>query len=160
MEDGLVLKGEALLIPETKRTPVLKQLHDGHQGIIKTNIWAKNVVYWPGMTKDIEKMISTCTTCKRFQAKQCTLPPERQPTPDRPWQIVASDLLDFNGVQYMVIADMYSKMFFVRKMPSSGATATAVISKMKDCLLNMEYLTSLEVTMDLSTQVQPLQSCC
>ena len=32
----------------------------------------------------------------------------------------------------MVTAHMYSKMFFVRKMPSSGATAAAVISKMKE----------------------------
>ena len=100
--------------------------------ITKTNLWAKNVVYWPQMTKDIEKMISTCTTCQRFQAKQCALPLEWQPTPDHPWQIVASDLFDFNGAQYMVITDMYSKMCFVRKMPSSGATAAAVISKMKE----------------------------
>ena len=77
-------------------------------------------------------MISTCTTCQRFQAKQSTLPLERQPTPDCPWQIMASDLLDSNGVQYMVIADMYSKIFFVRKLPSSGATRVAVISKMKE----------------------------
>ena len=92
----------------------------------------KNIVYWPGMRKDIEKMVSTYTTCQRFQAKQCDLPLEGQPTPDCPWQIMASDLFDFNGAQYMVITNMYSKMFFVRKMPSSGATAAAVISKMKE----------------------------
>ena len=45
---------------------------------------------------------------------------------------MASDLFDFDRAQYMVIADMYSKMCFVRKMPSSGATAAAVISKMKE----------------------------
>ena len=132
MEDGLILKGEALLIPETETPAVLKQLHDGHQGITKANLQAKNVVYWPGMTKDIEKMISTCTMCQRFQAKQCTLPLERQPTPDCTWQILVSDLLDFDGAQYMVIADMYSKMFFVRKMSSGGATSAAIISKMKE----------------------------
>ena len=32
----------------------------------------------------------------------------------------------------MIMADMYSMMYFVRKMPSSGATAAAVISRMKD----------------------------
>ena len=30
VEDGLILKGEALLVPETERAAVLKQLHDGH----------------------------------------------------------------------------------------------------------------------------------
>ena len=110
------------------------------------------------MTKGIKKMISTCTTCQRFQAKQHILQLERQPTPDCPWQILASDLLDFDGAQYVVITDMYSKMSFVRKMPTSGATAAAVISKMKELFAEHEYLMSLEVTMDLSMQVQPLQS--
>ena len=38
MEDGLILKGEALLISETKPAAVLKWLHDCHQGITKTNL--------------------------------------------------------------------------------------------------------------------------
>ena len=84
------------------------------------------------MTKDIEKMISSCTTCQLFQAKQCNTPLERCPTLDHPWQTVASDLFDFDGGQYMIMVDMYSKMCFVRKMPSSGATAAAVISRMKE----------------------------
>ena len=32
----------------------------------------------------------------------------------------------------MVMADMYSKMFFVQQMPPSGATTAAVVSKMKE----------------------------
>ena len=32
----------------------------------------------------------------------------------------------------MVMADMYSKMFFVQKMPPCGATTAAVASKMKE----------------------------
>ena len=63
VEDGLILKGVALLIPESERDQVLCQLHDGHQEITKTNLQAMNVVYWHGMTKDIEKMITSCTTC-------------------------------------------------------------------------------------------------
>ena len=54
VEDGLIMWGEALLIPESEWAQVLQQLHDGHQGITKTNLWAKNVIYWPEMTKDIE----------------------------------------------------------------------------------------------------------
>ena len=38
VEDGLILKGEALLIPESEQDQVLCQLHDGHQGITKTNL--------------------------------------------------------------------------------------------------------------------------
>ena len=35
IEDGLVLQGEALIIPPAKRERVLHQLHQFHQGIIK-----------------------------------------------------------------------------------------------------------------------------
>ena len=45
---------------------------------------------------------------------------------------MASDPFDFDGRQYIVMADMYSKMCFVCKMFSAGATSAAVISKMKE----------------------------
>ena len=57
---------------------------------------------------------------------------EKQPTPNHPWQIAASDLFDFDGGKYMVVVDMYSKICFVPKMPSVGATSAAIISKMKE----------------------------
>ena len=131
VEDGLILQGEALQIPESEWAQVLQQLHDGHQGITKMNLQAKNVIYWPGMTKDIEGMINSCNTCQCFQVRQCDLPIKKQPTPSHPWQIVALNLFDFDGEQYMVMVDMYSKMCFVQKMPSVG-TSVAVISKMKE----------------------------
>ena len=84
------------------------------------------------MTKDIAWMISSCNTCQHFQVRQCNLPLEKQPTPDCPWQIMASDLFDFNGGQYIAMADMYSKMCFVQKMPSAIVTSAAIISKMKE----------------------------
>ena len=37
IEDRPILKGEALLVPESEQDQVLCQLHDGHQGITKTN---------------------------------------------------------------------------------------------------------------------------
>ena len=131
VEDGLILWGEALLIQESQWAQVLQQLHDGHQSIIKMNLQEKNVIYWPGMTKDIEQMINSCNTCQCFQTRQFDLPLEKQPTPDCPWQIVASDLFDCDGGQYIVMNDMYSKMCFVQKMPSSGAKSAAIISKVK-----------------------------
>ena len=66
------------------------------------------------------------------QARQCDLPLEKQPIPDHPQQIMPSGLFDFDGGQYIVVADMYSKMCFVWQMPSSGATSAAIISKMKE----------------------------
>ena len=65
----IILQGEALLILESEQAQVLQQLNNGHQGISKTNLWAKNVIYWPGITKDIEQMIKSCNICQHFQAR-------------------------------------------------------------------------------------------
>ena len=43
-----------------------------------------------------------------------------------------ADLFDFNGGQYIVMADMYSKMCFVCKMPSAGATSAAIFNNMRE----------------------------
>ena len=113
VEGGIILQGEVLLIPGSKWPKVLPQLHNRHQGIIKMNLWAQNVIYWPGITKDIEQIINSCNTWQCFQVRQCDLPQEKQPTTDCPWQIMASDLFAFSGGQYMVMANMYSKISFV-----------------------------------------------
>ena len=66
VEDGIILRGEAILVPPAERGEILKQIHKGHQGITKSQIRACNCVYWPGINKDIQCMIEACETCQRF----------------------------------------------------------------------------------------------
>ena len=51
VEDGIIFK---VLIPESLRADVLAQLHQSHQGIEKTQLLAREGVYWPNINKDIE----------------------------------------------------------------------------------------------------------
>ena len=132
VEDGLILKGEALVIPPKHRERVLKNLHKSHQGITKTQLLAKNMVYWPGYTKDIEAEGKSCEACMRFQAKNAATPMEPTPPPSRPWQVVASDLFSFDGHEYLVVGDYYSKMFFHRKYPTSQVGSEKTIMFLKE----------------------------
>ena len=53
MENGLITKGARLLIPFTLRKKVLEQIHDGHLGIEKCMLKARDSVFWPGISNDI-----------------------------------------------------------------------------------------------------------
>ena len=62
--DGLVTKGDCVIIPKTLRRDILEKLHAEHQGIEKTRLRARTCVYWSGIKGDIEEMINTCSICQ------------------------------------------------------------------------------------------------
>ena len=64
VEDGLILKGEALIIPPLEREKILQAIHKGHMGITKCQYHARQCVYWPGINEDIRKMVEACPTCQ------------------------------------------------------------------------------------------------
>ena len=53
MENRLITKGARLLIPSTLRKKVLEQIQDGHLGIEKCMLKARDSVFWPGISNDI-----------------------------------------------------------------------------------------------------------
>ena len=57
MENGLITKGARLLIPSTLRRKVLEQIHDGHLGIEKCMLKARDSVFWPGISNDIRETV-------------------------------------------------------------------------------------------------------
>ena len=62
IEDGLVLQGEALVIPPAERERVLHQLHQFHQGITKSQFLTRGSFFWPGINKAIEEVVHQCET--------------------------------------------------------------------------------------------------
>ena len=53
MENGLITKRATLLIPSTLRKKVLEQIHDGHLGIEKCMLKARDSVFWAGISNDV-----------------------------------------------------------------------------------------------------------
>lgn len=48
-EQGCVLWGTRVIVPSKIRKAVLKEIHSGHQGIVKTKALARKYVWWPGL---------------------------------------------------------------------------------------------------------------
>ena len=47
IEDGIILKGTLIVVPTKKHEAVLKLIHEGHLGLNKCKLRAKETVYWP-----------------------------------------------------------------------------------------------------------------
>ena len=63
---GLLLRGCRLVIPVSMQSDILNKLHVGHQGIRKCRERAKQAVWWPGISKQLEKLVSECPNCIKF----------------------------------------------------------------------------------------------
>ncbi|GJP36383.1 hypothetical protein CLOM_g20895, partial [Closterium sp. NIES-68] len=104
------------------RQLLLEEYHDvlyaGHFGSNKTLTGIVKYYYWPHMADDIQKFVTSCTTCQRMksskQKKAGLLQP--LPVPEQPWQVVSLDFI--TGLTtttsghdaILVVIDKFSKM--------------------------------------------------
>ena len=104
---NILLKGTRIAIPSSMRLEILDKIHEGHQGIIKCRERAKSSVWWPGLSREIQNLVQQCRTCALHRDNKPE-PLNTTPLPDRPWQIVATDLFQMKGVEYLIVIDYYS----------------------------------------------------
>ena len=132
IEDGLVLWGEALIIPPAERERVLHQLRQFHQGITKSQLLARGSFFWSSINKAIEEVVCQCETYTQFQSQNAAAPLTPTPTPSCPWQMCATDIFTLEGIDHLVVGDFYSKMIFIRCLPPGQSNANKVVSLLKE----------------------------
>ena len=66
MEDGIVLKGSHIVIPPKTHQAMLNHIHEGHLGLNKCKLIAKDTVYWPGLNEQLEKLDLNCELCLKY----------------------------------------------------------------------------------------------
>ena len=107
---------------------MLDRIHAGHQGITKCRARAQQSVWWPGLSKQLEELVRSCTTCVTTinQRSEPLIPGE---LPERPWQKVATDLFELEGKTFLLVVDYHSRYPEVAKL--SSTTSAAIIERMK-----------------------------
>lgn len=128
--NSLIFKGSRLVIPPTMRKYFLEKLHTAHLGIEKTKGRARQVAYWPRIDNDIEIMINQCATCQRHRFSNQKEPLMSHSVPELPWECIGTDLFMWNGQQYLIAVDYYSKYFEIERLHTT--TSQAVINKLKN----------------------------
>ena len=124
IEDGLILKGTQIVIPNKKCETIHKQIHDSHLGLTKCKLHAKQLVYWPGLNDQLEQLMLNCQLCLKYsrsKKKQDTNLSIGQEIPLFPWTKVATDLFHFEGDSYLLLVDYTSCFPIVCKLKSMTA---------------------------------------
>ena len=138
IEDGLILKGTRIVIPSKQCQAILKQIHEGHLGLNKCKLRAKETVYWPGLNTELEDLVLNCELCLKYSTAKCKLEPSLalgQEVPLCPWTKLATDIFHFEGASYLLIVDYTSHYPVVCKLTSM--TGQHIASQFK--LICSEY---------------------
>ena len=81
IQDGILFKGNRVIVPIALRPHMITQVHSSHLGIASCLNKARDVLFWPGMTAEIKDCVSKCETCNRqtrqtrqTSRKKCSYP--------------------------------------------------------------------------------------
>ena len=81
------------------------------------------------MSSDIQQHVESCQTCAEFSDRQAGEPLTMRSLPDRPFYVVATDILTIKGKDYLVLVDTYSNFIEVDLLHS--ATSSEIIQNLK-----------------------------
>ena len=108
VENGVILMGCRLYIPQSLRMRVMSDRHASHQGIERTKRRARQIVYWPNINNDIRNVVLSCEKCVAYLPSQQAVPLIQVEVPKLPFQSVATDIFTHSGREYLILTDRTS----------------------------------------------------
>ncbi|CAK1590402.1 unnamed protein product [Parnassius mnemosyne] len=131
-EDGCLMRGHKVILPESLRSKVLLELHSSHLGIVKTKSEARSRFWFPGIDAMLEKMIHSCEICKQLRPSPPRAPLAPWEFPHTPFHRLHVDFLGpLNNQTFLVVVDAHTKWLEVYNVSTSTTSAT-VIEKLYD----------------------------
>lgn len=123
----LVVRGNKMVIPTSLRKRFLQLGHEGHPGESAMKRRLRDRVWWPGMDRDISKLVAVCEGCRLVGLPQKPEPMRCRPLPSEAWTDVAIDFLGPlpSGDYLLVIIDFFSRYKEVEIMRLITAKETA-----------------------------------
>ena len=123
-KDGVIMSNDRIVMPRSLRKQVLQLLHAGHQGVTSMQARARGVVFWPGISSDIDTTRQLCSTCNRIAPSQPQTFMRNSAAPSTPFEQIVANYLELRG-KHLVTADRLSGWASVTRAqlgsPNSGA---------------------------------------
>ena len=127
VKSGLITCGNRIIVPREMQPEMLQYIHEGHQGKERCLLWARNTVFWPKMTYDVQELIERCIICQEHGKSQPIIG-TTQELPPFPWHTLVTDIFCLKRMDFLIVADVFSKYFLVRQLANS--TSAAVCAKL------------------------------
>lgn len=106
ISDGLLLRGERIVIPEKLCEKTVDVARTSHQGLVKTKKFLRETVWFPGIDSMVERKVKDCLPCQAATASGQREPLKMTPLPDGPWKQVAVDFAGpFPGGEYILVVN-------------------------------------------------------
>lgn len=129
LSNDLLFLNHKVIVPNSLQKQMLNLIHEPHFGVVKSKLRARQNLYWPNLSKDIEKLVLNCKTCQTYRRSNQKEPLINYPIPIRPWQYVHSDICEYKNKIYIVLVDAYSNWIEVKL--TNKKTANDVINFLK-----------------------------
>lgn len=126
----LIYYGQRMIIPESWKQKILKNIHTGHLGIIKCIAKANASVFWLNINKDLEKFVNNCEVCNIHSNSNRKEPMKNHKIIKIPWQKVGIDIFELNGESFILVVDYYSKYPEIKNL-NNDLTSKNVIQALK-----------------------------
>ncbi|KFD58860.1 hypothetical protein M514_00023, partial [Trichuris suis] len=108
--EGCIMMTDRVVIPKRLQPAILKQLHQGHPGIVQMKAIARSYIYWPGLDNEIETVVRSCDKCSAVAKTPVKTELSSWPIPEKPWSRIHVDYAGpMEGQYFLVVVDAYSK---------------------------------------------------
>lgn len=120
-ENGLLYYLNRIIIPKQLQKQIMKYLHENHMGMEKMKSVARSYVWWPNIDTDIEFYVNSCDICQRTRNFRREKIEGQWPKCTKPFERVHIDFFYFEGNEFLLIIDSFSKYLNIYKMRKTNA---------------------------------------
>ena len=72
-------------------------------------------VWWPGLSREVHDMVKNCKVCAKYRQQRAE-PLMPTPFPERPWQMIGTNLFELDNLNYLIVVDYFSHYIEVAAM--------------------------------------------
>ena len=121
-DSNILMRGHRICVPKSLQEGIVKQAHEGHQGITRTKQLLRAFAWFPKMDRMVEAAVQQCDPCQvSTRTKQQRAPLQMSKLPNGPWEQLSADFYTFPSAQeLLVLIDEYSRFPIVEPVASTS----------------------------------------